>query len=1136
MGTRTVSDKQDEPDRRASIAGTLRRLYQERNAALRALAPAWPMALVVFVTIVVSTQIEQGKIAVLITTTLERPATATECFRVTVYALTLGFFAFSMTVSSLFAMSMNSDLERARSGRTVTAAGENATPEDPVHQSVSLRTWSAFLLGAATPLAVVWFLMVMQSPLRGWDLWFIPALTAFLAWSGWTVSGPFQSALRSWDRSLQSRYDRVIAQRRMGARADDNWLKWVMAEKGSRLHRTVIVSRLLGIRSVYWGVLWGLKWIATPAPLAVIMVAGGLALYAGLFGTEAWFLKEAIWRICGFSAVWLLFYLSLRDFAMRLVGTSDRKVLVVDRWVRLLHRGLVLAVIASIFVLFWAIHLFYPSAYKALGPASAAMLGLYLTSALLSWFVRTAIVQIDCQSAVRRPLGYSSGLGWSLAVTLPLALLGRVMERLLGLLPAHRLLGLAMALLALDRAILPFLELQRKSLPDGEVWRWVIGIAAIAFAILAGVIASVFSHWAAVRLSRGERAYRRGVNNIWPRPADVPRMNSLLLLLPFLLATLGEDRRPHFYSDDYSPYMGDGGSTDITRKSIDEFARGWLQKAIDRSDARGEDPKKHSIRAIIVLAEGGGIRAAAHIGSLLSSLDDLDAEPTSDTGEDSAKHDDATRHPEIAQDFYVLSGVSGGSLGLAAYLAARAQENRKAEPAANTHGETEDEVQVQNLNDQVNALLNQDMLTPLVVGMFGSDLPGMIIPFNLPSRLQRLLAPSDFATTPTKGRVPNRAEFFETAIARHTETEAGSTVDLIMREPMSKVVESALGSPSGNAQPPIVMFSSFGVENQLRAVASNVRIDNRSDGGDGPVSPGCQNPRPGMVADIQGCLAVQSRDGSASGNTLDSKDIDVPLITAAHLSARFPGSNPPAIFDAYFADPETTTPSEPRFHQLRFVDGGYFDNSGAAASLEAVSALKRAAQDKGVSIQFVVIHAFVRTPIDREARRRRARNLTFDGFMNEVTAPAAAVFEARRSAALFPLETLCREVARDYGDGELTDAHVNDYCANLAKRRAYDEHSPTPSTSTEQSGPPGPTELRAVTCTLNDGSDADGAGVPIWIPAPLDNVTSQTADERLLLGWLLRDQTHDAIREGTGHVATELADYLEHNRSPYICD
>lgn len=135
--------------------------------------------------------------------------------------------------------------------------------------------------------------------------------------------------------------------------------------------------------------------------------------------------------------------------------------------------------------------------------------------------------------------------------------------------------------------------------------------------------------------------------------------------------------------------------------SAETYASQWL--AARRVDADGRDDTP--IPAYVIIAEGGGMRAALHTAALLAKLD---ADP--------AAH--------FYDNIYLMSGTSGGALGLAAFAAMKRD------------GATPDEV---------DGFLRTDHLSPLIARLFLAD------------------APAELAPLP---RIPDRAAAFERSLER----------------------------------------------------------------------------------------------------------------------------------------------------------------------------------------------------------------------------------------------------------------------------------------------------------------------------------------------------------------------------------
>src|SRR5205814_10155004 len=100
-------------------------------------------------------------------------------------------------------------------------------------------------------------------------------------------------------------------------------------------------------------------------------------------------------------------------------------------------------------------------------------------------------------------------------------------------------------------------------------------------------------------------------------------------------------------------------------------------------------------------------------------------------------------------------------------------------------------------------------------------------------------------------------------------------------------------------------------------------------------------------------LDVAPRIGDV-GDALDVIGGDVPLSAAAHLSARFPYLSPGA---RVMAHPERCG---------HFVDGGYFENSGAATLLDLVEALPDDVPKDNGRVGYVPVAISINNDPDRD--------------------------------------------------------------------------------------------------------------------------------------------------------------------------
>ena len=120
------------------------------------------------------------------------------------------------------------------------------------------------------------------------------------------------------------------------------------------------------------------------------------------------------------------------------------------------------------------------------------------------------------------------------------------------------------------------------------------------------------------------------------------------------------------------------------RPGVEQAARAWLDQNVD--------PESEEVVPVYVVATaGGGSRAAYWTAAVLDRLQQLD--------------------PEFDRRLFAISGVSGGSVGAVAHLAAGARAPDDATPPAR-------------------AMLERDFLAAPVLGLFLRDLPARLIAFS----------------------------------------------------------------------------------------------------------------------------------------------------------------------------------------------------------------------------------------------------------------------------------------------------------------------------------------------------------------------------------------------------------------------
>jgi hypothetical protein len=286
-----------------------------------------------------------------------------------------------------------------------------------------------------------------------------------------------------------------------------------------------------------------------------------------------------------------------------------------------------------------------------------------------------------------------------------------------------------------------------------------------------------------------------------------------------------------------------------------------LQDALVQWLARAEAAGVRPGPLYLVAAEGGGIRSAYWTAQVLAALG-------------------SERGPAgFADRTLLMSGVSGGSMGMALYracgrLAALQRPASMDAPAVagtlGTSGEPTDPV-ARCIDAGFDRL---DALSPLLGGLFFEDVLGRLLPASR--------QPSGWGCSQPGCAQLDRAAHFE-------------------REWMR--VFPPLGEPlqAAHSREPLLAFNSTWVETGNRTVAASWPL--------------AADAFP-AATQLRLCLGA-----------------DVRLITAAHTSARFPGTNP-------LAGVHAPVPADAACRSGgHLIDGGYFDNSALPTVLDALRAL-----------------------------------------------------------------------------------------------------------------------------------------------------------------------------------------------------
>jgi hypothetical protein len=138
-------------------------------------------------------------------------------------------------------------------------------------------------------------------------------------------------------------------------------------------------------------------------------------------------------------------------------------------------------------------------------------------------------------------------------------------------------------------------------------------------------------------------------------------------------------------------------------------------------------------------------------------------------------------------------------------------------------------------------------------------------------------------------------------------------------------------------------------------------------------------------------------------------ELNIPISTAAILSARFPLITPAGTVPVPSGYNGAAIPSK-----ARYVDGGYFENSGLATVLDAVEAIRKEAKERNVRLVIISIETSAATT---NYRTMGADDSSYPGFnFGEFLSPLRALLNTRQARGeLAKLET--DRVVRRLGEG-----------------------------------------------------------------------------------------------------------------------
>ena len=409
------------------------------------------------------------------------------------------------------------------------------------------------------------------------------------------------------------------------------------------------------------------------------------------------------------------------------------------------------------------------------------------------------------------------------------------------------------------------------------------------------------------------------------KQARLPSMAAMPLLLFIVFSGWNDNHAVALIAPDASAEVA------VIRRDIDRHADAWLAARV----ASGELAPGRPFPLYLVAAEGGGIRAAYWAGIVLAKLQD-------DSGARFGRH------------LFALSGVSGGSLGSAAFAALVADGASAALARAPcARGDTGTRYQ-----QCIRRVLRRDYLSPALGFLLYPDMLQRLLPVALPGA--------------------DRARAMEAALGVGWQQAAGSA-RFGERFDRLWAADAALNVPS-------LLLNATLVGGGNRLIASDLVIDGRFPDAYDALDP---------VLDLR----------------------RMALATAVHNSARFSYVSPAGTVHAC-RQGQSLAPCRPGMARQpwgRVIDGGYFENSGVETVRDLLFALRPALQrwrERGYDIDPAVIvisnSPGAIAPSGRQDPALARMDMTF---LSELLAPPLGLFNTRAARATFAVTAQRRDMA-----------------------------------------------------------------------------------------------------------------------------
>ena len=366
---------------------------------------------------------------------------------------------------------------------------------------------------------------------------------------------------------------------------------------------------------------------------------------------------------------------------------------------------------------------------------------------------------------------------------------------------------------------------------------------------------------------------------------------------------------------------------------------------------------------VLVGAQGGGIRAAVWTALVMECI--FGPGPVTGSGDlcaEGEREPDLQRMATAAaapQPVFLASGASGGSVGLAAWSARRGDlvQDGPSTSAPRT----------------VEEALDLDFVAPDVARLLLADLPHALLAWDL----------------------ADRAEMLERAWERAWHDRYRSRADAAARG-LNRGLRQLWDVTHANGAwtTPVLALNGISVEDDCRFVASAVDFTLPRQLPANPADPRTAVDSRKDRPDDAACRGVGSQAGDAVDVLSSTSELidylcpaeDVPLSTAAHISARFPYVSPTGRVERRAcAGPDAGLVPQPAISYD--ADGGIFDNAGSGTAVDAWRALAPLAAATERTTGTCLVPVFVQ--IDNSPGRATVSSAA-DPRPSELTAPIAA--------------------------------------------------------------------------------------------------------------------------------------------------